>query len=201
MCEKELTMETTYITSAAKAEQLPAYELPEIAFFGRSNVGKSSLLNALLNRKNLAKHSATPGRTQMVNFFGLGKKLIFADLPGYGFSAIKKDVRKEWQPLITEYVKRPNIKEFLFLLDCRRMPNEEDLDLMYHLGRQLPLLVVLTKADKISRGKRKAHEQKVKSFLQKNEIEVKEVVSVSNINKKEGIEALREIILNHAADS
>ena len=69
MCEKELTMETTYITSAAKAEQLPAYELPEIAFFGRSNVGKSSLLNALLNRKNLAKHSATPGRTQMVNFF------------------------------------------------------------------------------------------------------------------------------------
>lgn len=193
-------METTYITSAAKAEQLPAYELPEIAFFGRSNVGKSSLLNALLNRKNLAKHSATPGRTQMVNFFGLGKKLIFADLPGYGFSAIKKDVRKEWQPLITEYVKRPNIKEFLFLLDCRRMPNEEDLDLMYHLGRQLPLLVVLTKADKISRGKRKAHEQKVKSFLMKNEIEVKDVVSVSNINKKEGIEALREIILDHAAD-
>ena len=200
MSEKELTMESTYITSAAKAEQLPAYDLPEIAFFGRSNVGKSSLLNALLNRKNLAKHSATPGRTQMVNFFGLGKKLIFADLPGYGFSAIKKDVRKEWQPLITEYVKRPNIKEFLFLLDCRRLPNDEDLDLMYHLGRQLPLMVVLTKADKISRGKIKNHEQKLKSILKKNEIELKAVVSVSNINKKEGIEALRELILEHAAE-
>ena len=193
-------METTYITSAAKAEQLPAYELPEIAFFGRSNVGKSSLLNALLNRKKSSKALSYTWTYSDGKLFGLGKKLIFADLPGYGFSAIKKDVRKEWQPLITEYVKRPNIKEFLFLLDCRRMPNDEDLDLMYHLGRQLPLLVVLTKADKISRGKLKGHEQKLKSFLLKNEIEVKDVVSVSNINKKEGIESLREIILNHAED-
>ena len=112
---------------------------------------------------------------------------------------LKKTSEKE-APLITEYVKRPNIKEFLFLLDCRRMPNEEDIELMYHLGRQLPLLVVLTKADKISRGKLKTHEAKVKSFLEKNDIEVKEVVSVSNINKKTGIEPLREKLLKYMED-
>src|SRR5688500_8058281 len=125
-------MNTFYITSAQKAEQLPDLGgIPEIAFVGRSNCGKSSLLNVLLSHSGLARESKVPGRTQMVNFFKCEKgdrALILADLPGYGFSATGREVRSHWQALLEAYVARPSIQSFLFLIDARRVATLDDED-------------------------------------------------------------------------
>jgi GTP-binding protein len=194
-------MNSTYITSAAKAEQLPVYDWPEIAFVGRSNCGKSSLLNALLNRKNLARASSTPGRTQMVNFFGITKgenQVIFADLPGYGFSAIGRHARKPWEELMGEYLVRPNIREILFLADIRREPDDEDIELLTWLGRnanRYELSVVLTKADKLNQSETAKAVAKLKKIADAQNIKTARVLAVSTLKNK-GIPALQEKLLS-----
>ena len=193
-------MNSTYITSAAHAEQLPDYDWPEVAFVGRSNCGKSSLLNALLNRKNLARASNTPGRTQMVNFFSTTKgdrQLIFADLPGYGFSATGRHARKPWEELIGDYLVRPNLREILFLCDIRRNLDEEDLELLDWLGRhanRYQLTVVLTKSDKLNQSEQAKGVQKIQSILNAKNIMAAHILAVSTLKNK-GIEKLQTQLL------
>jgi GTP-binding protein len=192
-------MDCRYITSALKPEQLPPFELPEIAFIGRSNSGKSSLINALLNSTKLARHGRTPGQTQMINFFSINDRLIFADLPGYGFSAIQKDVARHWQPLVDAYVARPNICEFLILIDTRRELNDEDWELLFILGRNLPLYIVLTKSDKLARQAVNARIKLLTEAVTAKGVAVKKIVAVSSL-KKQGIEALRDELFTHMAE-
>lgn len=187
-------MDCRYITSALDPEQLPVFEQPEIAFIGRSNTGKSTLINAVLGRRSLARHGRTPGQTQMINFFGVSDKLIIADLPGYGFSAIEKNRAQKWEPLIESYMRRPNIQEFLFLIDCRRELREDDWLLLYTLGRNLPVYVVLTKSDKISKKDLQAKIRQLQTEIQAKGIELKKIHPVSSL-KQDGIQELREDLL------
>jgi GTP-binding protein len=144
----------TYIKSVVDLKSLPKDQLPEIAFAGRSNVGKSSALNRLVNIKNLAKTSSTPGKTKLINSFLINKNLYFVDLPGYGYAKASKSMRKSWGKLVEDYLKtRKNLKGTVLLIDSRRGLLEPDLQLSEWLdfyGREK--LIVLTKADKLSRS-------------------------------------------------
>ncbi len=184
-------MDCRYITSALKPEQLPDFELPELAFIGRSNTGKSTLINALLGHSKLARHGRTPGQTQMINFFQVAHQLILADLPGYGFSAIRRDVAEQWQPLVEAYVRRPNIRDFLFLVDCRRELNDEDWELAFILGRNVPLYVVLTKSDKVAKHELHSRIQRLQKEIEAKGIAVKKIVAVSSM-KRQGLDQVRE---------
>ena len=192
-------MDTRYITSAAKAEQLPDYELPELAFIGRSNTGKSTLLNALLGRRNLARMGRTPGQTQMINFFSVNDKVILADLPGYGYNIARRDIAKHWQPLVEVYVRRPNISAFLCLHDCRRDFQEIDERLMFMLGRQIPIILVLTKVDKASRNELKKQKDKLKKRMDELGIGYQAIVEVSSL-KNTGVQELKNMVLNPHLD-
>jgi GTP-binding protein len=142
-----------FVTSAVKPEQYPSPEYPEVAFSGRSNVGKSSLINKLVNRKRLVKTSATPGRTQLINFFLVNAGLSLVDLPGYGYAKVPMAVRKQWGPMVETYIaNRPSLKAVVLLMDIRRTPKAEELSLMEWLHhRRIPTILVLTKADKLSK--------------------------------------------------
>jgi GTP-binding protein len=140
-----------FMMGAAKIEQLPAADLPEIAFAGRSNVGKSSLINGLLNRKDLARASGEPGRTREVNFFVLDERIRLVDLPGYGFARASRTVATQFQDLGRAYLRgRPNLKRVFLLIDCRhglKGPDGEALDALDEAA--VSYQIVLTKADKL----------------------------------------------------
>ncbi|MDE3045098.1 MAG: YihA family ribosome biogenesis GTP-binding protein [Verrucomicrobiota bacterium] len=131
--------------------------LPEIALAGRSNVGKSSLINALLKIKGLAKTSATPGKTQRINFFVIDEKALFVDLPGYGYSKAPKKAIREWSQAIDLYLNQSTeLRLLLLLIDIRRTPSEEDLTLAeWAIAKKIPLLVIFTKRDKLSSSESK----------------------------------------------
>ena len=195
-------MNAVYITSAPTAQLLPRPEGPEVAVVGRSNCGKSSLINALLSHTGLARVSSTPGRTQMVNFFRVHTKdgnLILADLPGYGFSAISRDVRKHWQNLLAGYLERQVIRELLFLVDARRAEtlDEDDLHLLRHLDHVAPVTVILTKCDKLNQSETARAQNSVRMTLAHHGILPKQIMAVSSLKKK-GLESLRQQILSHA---
>lgn len=137
--------------------------LPEVAVVGRSNVGKSSLLNNLFQSKGLVKTSSTPGKTQALNFFVLNDLIAFADLPGYGYAQVPDNVRKQWGPIIQTYLqKRESLKLILFLLDIRRQPNQEDFQFMeWALHSQKALILVLTKVDKVNQTEKKQNTKKI----------------------------------------
>ncbi len=145
-------MQAEFITSAAKPDQFPEAGLPEVAFLGRSNVGKSSLLNRLVAKDGLAKTSNTPGRTQAINFFRVEGKLVFVDLPGYGYARVPSRISSEWKALIEAYLlHRSRLELSVLLLDARRGWMEKDLELKQWLefhGRQF--IVVATKVDKLN---------------------------------------------------
>jgi GTP-binding protein len=145
-----------FLISVFDLKQLPAPEIPEIAFAGRSNVGKSSLLNRLLKRKNLVKTSAKPGKTQSLNFFLLDSSIYLVDLPGYGYARVSKKMQAAWQDLITTYLEtRENLKCVVVIVDLRHELKIADLQLVDWLRSiGVPFLLVYTKADKLSANQR-----------------------------------------------
>lgn len=137
--------------------------LPEIAVAGRSNVGKSSLLNHLFQSKHLVKTSSTPGKTQALNFFIYEDKLAFADLPGYGYAQVSQGVKKEWGPMVQTYLeKRETLQLVLFLIDIRRIPNQDDLQFLdWVVHSQKAMILVITKVDKVTLNERKLNTAKI----------------------------------------
>ncbi len=136
---------------AAQVSQLPNSNLPEVAFIGRSNVGKSSLINALVGRRNLVKVSNTPGRTQQINFFNLANRLMLVDLPGYGYAKISKAQKQQWNVLIDGYLQnRPQLRRVLIMIDCRHGLKPADHEIMDLLDEAAaPYQLIFTKLDKL----------------------------------------------------
>lgn len=150
---------TRFETSATSLRQCPVSDWPEIAFAGRSNVGKSSLINCLLNRKGLVRTSSTPGRTQLLNFFAVNEAMFFVDLPGYGFARAPRNVRERWMPMIRDYLTgRISLRGVVWLLDVRREPSDDDLAFLDRLEEAgVPTIPVVTKVDKVSRSQLARH--------------------------------------------
>ena len=148
-----------FILSASSPWQFPPPTLPEIAFAGRSNVGKSTLINSLLNRKKLVKTSSTPGKTQLINFFNINDKFHFVDLPGYGFAKVPENVRKQWQRLIESYLQeRESLRNVVLIVDSRHGPTKQDRQLKEWLDYyERPVLIVASKVDKLKRGQIQKH--------------------------------------------
>jgi GTP-binding protein len=158
-----------FVTSAVKPAQYPAPEFPEIAFAGRSNVGKSSLINTLVNRKRLVKTSTTPGRTQLINFFIINANLMLVDLPGYGYAKVPAAVKKQWGPMIETYLSgRPSLKAVVLLMDLRRTPGVEELAFMDWLQQYgVASVPVLTKADKLSKTEQIKQRKRIAEALER----------------------------------
>ena len=148
-------MEVSFIKSAFKESHYPPPDRPEVAFAGRSNVGKSSLINVIVNRKKMTRTSSRPGRTQALNFYTVGDRMYLVDLPGYGFARVPLEVKKSWGNMVETYFrKRINLKAVVVILDIRREPSEGDKDLLHWLNHYgIDSIPVLTKADKLSRQK------------------------------------------------
>ncbi len=146
-----------FFKSAVEPSNYPDYSYPEVAFAGKSNVGKSSLINVLANRKKLAQTSTTPGKTRLLNFFVVNRRLSFVDLPGYGFAKVSRSLRSAWRPMVEDYLRqRKNLCLVVLVLDVRRDVSEEDIALAGWLRRHdIDLLAVLTKSDKVSKEEAK----------------------------------------------
>ncbi|WP_251549430.1 ribosome biogenesis GTP-binding protein YihA/YsxC [Neobacillus muris] len=156
------------VISAVKPEQYPATDLPEFALAGRSNVGKSSFINRMLNRKGLARISSKPGKTQTLNFFLINEVLHFVDVPGYGYAKVSKTERAAWGRMIeTYFTTREQLRAVVLIVDLRHPPTEDDV-MMYDFLKhyELPCIVIATKADKIPKGKWQKHLKVTKETLQ-----------------------------------
>jgi GTP-binding protein len=159
--------EVEFTTSAAQQSQYPIDSLPEIALSGRSNVGKSSFINSILRRKNVAYTSSRPGKTQTLNFFKINDEFYFVDVPGYGYAKVSKADRLRFGEMIEEYlVNRKQLSLVVLIVDLRHAPSEDDI-LMYNFLKtyQIPVLVVATKMDKVPKTKRISHEKVIKKEL------------------------------------
>jgi GTP-binding protein len=183
-----------FITSAPSLNDCPEESLPEFCFAGRSNVGKSSLINKLTNKKKLAKTSNTPGKTQQMNYYEIDSTSFLVDLPGFGFAKVPKKERERWGRDIHEYLsKRETIKLILHLVDSRHEPTPLDEDFFYWMAsNEKPFAVILTKGDKLSTNKLASSKQRVINILKEMNIDVP-VVATSVENDK-GIEELQKLI-------
>ena len=160
--------EAEIVISAVKPEQYPSEGLPEFALAGRSNVGKSSFINKMINRKALARTSSKPGKTQTLNFYRLNQAIMFVDVPGYGYASVSKREREIWGKMIEEYfTSREALKAVLLIVDLRHEPTKDDV-MMYEFLKhfELPCIIVATKADKIPKGKWQKHLKVTKEKLQ-----------------------------------
>ena len=182
-----------FILSAVNSNQFPKDDLPEVVFVGRSNVGKSSILNALLNRKNLAYVGSTPGKTQQINFFNIDEKIYFVDLPGYSFSVMGKEKSEKISKVIDSYLKsRKNIALVMMLVDIRHKPSKDDV-LMYEylMNSDLNFIIVPTKADKVPITK-------VTDYCKviQDELGVPEEIDIIPISstKKNNLEAIWQVV-------
>jgi GTP-binding protein len=202
MTSKIFSGPVTFLKSAPKLEFLPDPSVPEIAFAGRSNVGKSSLINALVNRNNLARASNTPGRTQELNFFDVGDPALFriVDMPGYGYAKAPVKTVQQWRYLINDYLRgRAVLKRVFVLIDSRHGIKEVDHEIMKMLDNAaISYRIVLTKTDKIKATEREAVEVDTMTKLRKHVAAYPEL-SVTSAEKKGGIEELRDAVLEAVA--
>ncbi len=184
----------TFVIGAAQWDQLPADNRPEIAFVGRSNVGKSSLLNALLHRKNLAYTSKTPGKTQQLNYFLVDDRFYAVDLPGYGYAKAPRSARAEWAQLQERYLaERETLRGVVHLIDSRHPPTDDDTALIERLDDAgHPHLLALTKVDKLSGNGRAQAQQRMDTCL--NDMKIDRPVVLTSANTGRGIGALRRWI-------
>lgn len=183
-----------FICACGFASQLPKSGDAEYTFVGRSNVGKSSLINKLCGRKNLAKVSATPGKTATINFYKLGDaKLV--DLPGYGYAKTSKEQRRKWDELINGYFRQDrNIKLLLQLLDCRHAPSKDDVVMMQYLDEyKIPFAIVLTKADKLNTAQRAEITNIFGDYAQYN---MCKGTILTSAEKNDGMDELRQLLVN-----
>ncbi len=183
---------TKFATSAATKKQYPLTKWPEVAIVGRSNVGKSSLLNMLCEQKNLARVSKTPGRTQLINFFSIQDKAYLVDLPGYGYADVPENIQGQWDNMMHDYLaNREQLLGLLLLLDIRRTPSEHDMMMFdWCMDRELPVLIILTKIDKVSRNEAfNAMQKLAKTF----NTTPKQFIQTSAL-KKTGIPELRDCL-------
>lgn len=184
-----------FIISAVSPKQYPEEEMPEIALVGRSNVGKSSLINMLLNRKKMARTSSTPGKTQTINFFKINNEYHLVDLPGYGYARVSKSSKETWGKMMETYLTtRDNLVEVIQLIDIRHKPTEQDIQ-MYNWIRHFGFkgIVVATKLDKIKRSQRQKHISQIRKNLEMDKDDI--LLAVSSTNR-EGKEKLWEVIGN-----
>lgn len=183
-----------FVTGAPSLDVCPEPHHPEICFAGRSNVGKSSLINALLNHKGLARTSNTPGKTQEMNYYLVDDKTYLVDLPGFGYAKVSKKERERWGSDIRDYLlERPTLRLVIHLVDIRHKPSKLDEEFFYWLGvNRLPFVVVLTKGDKLSHNKRQQSKARVKRILDEMNIEVP--IVISSAEKKMGINDVKELI-------
>ncbi len=185
----------TFITSAAKREQFITPDKPMIAVCGKSNVGKSSFINMLANRKKLAKTSSEPGRTRLVNYFDFGE-FILADLPGYGFARVSKGEKEKWAKTLDAFFKdKTNIAHVFMLVDSRHDPTADDAQMIEFLHyHTMPFTVVLTKSDKLSKMKLKEHLRAIAADLYLGEKNLLATSSETGYGKTEVLQKLREVI-------
>jgi len=175
----------------------PASTLPEVAFAGRSNVGKSSLLNALLRRRAAARVSKTPGRTREINFFRINDAFVLVDLPGYGYARIAKERRAEWRPLIEGYLSQsPNLRGLALLLDARREPTDDDRAMLDFLAeRETPVLVAITKMDKFGNDAGRERVQAIAAALDLDTDQVVPVSARTGLGRDDLASAVMELVL------
>ncbi len=178
---------------AVKENQYPADDMPEIAFAGRSNVGKSSLFNTLVNRRNFARVSGSPGKTRTINFFEINGEFRIVDLPGYGYAKVSKSQSREWGPMMENYLEnRQNLLKVIQLVDVRHAPSAQDVQMYEYLRYHgLDGIVVATKADKVSRNELNKNISVIKKTLKLGADDT--VVPVSSL-KKTGVEALLDVL-------
>ncbi|HUQ99946.1 MAG TPA: ribosome biogenesis GTP-binding protein YihA/YsxC [Gemmatimonadaceae bacterium] len=178
---------------AEKEGWRPDSALPEIAFAGRSNVGKSSLLNSLVRRKSFARVSRTPGRTREINFFRINNEFVLVDLPGYGYARISKERKLEWRPMIESYLRRTTqLRGIVLLLDIRRDPSDDDRAMLDYLAElEVPTIVALTKTDKLSRAAATARAREVSIALQ---LESDQVIPFSAHSGEGRVDLLEAIV-------
>ena len=187
-----------FLTAADAPEGFPAPDLPEFAFAGRSNVGKSSLINMVVGKHNLARTSNTPGRTRLLFWFKVtpqkGPPLTFVDLPGYGYARVPKPMRESWRPLVESYlVGRDVLRAVLVLVDARRGAQTEEIELLEWLDAEsIDALVVLTKIDKLPKSKRKPA-----AFALKNELSLARLPLLTSAQTKDGLAELWRFFMNY----
>lgn len=185
------------LLSATNKNHYPQDDIPEVALAGRSNVGKSSFINTMLNRKNLARTSGKPGKTQLLNFFNIDGKLRFVDVPGYGYARVSKKEREKWGKMIEEYLtSRENLKAVVSLVDLRHEPSADDVQMYEFLKYyEIPVILVATKADKIPRGKWNKHESMIKKKLDFDKTDT--FIIFSSVNKT-GVEEAWDAIFDYS---
>lgn len=199
--ERQFQRPCVFMLSVAQLAQLPDADLDEVAFAGRSNVGKSSLINALFNQKKLAKTSSTPGRTQQLNFFNFDNKLYIVDLPGYGYAKAPEKMVKQWQAVLKAYLRgRPNLRRVFLLIDARHGIKAEDLEIMKLLDESaVAYQIVFTKIDKISASELLKTQQKTAEILKMHAAALPEAIATSS-EKKNGLDLCKAEICSFISD-
>lgn len=189
-----------FVKSSGKWQECPEPTFPEYAFIGRSNVGKSSLINAMLNRKDLAKTSGTPGKTQLINNFMVNEDWYLTDLPGYGFARVSKVQRKDFEKLITNYIlNRRNLVNLFILVDIRHTPQKIDLEFIQWVGESgIPFSIIFTKADKLKPNVILKNVDAYKNELHKTWEDLPEIYITSAEKKEGGDEILKFIDTTNA---